>query len=239
MRALEDRAKLRWHLDIVAHPPTHAWALALYRAGEHHPETVTDYFPHEAVRADWPELAEQLKRHAGDERRHAALYARAIERMGEPLHEVADADVFNHAIRAQTPVSWAIDERDAREVRRVKVAHFLAHAHHLERRVRRSLDYHLEACRRLARAHALAAVERVHADEDRHVRSTLDALTELTSRAERAAILAVHARAERRADRAFSARQTRAFLARLGARVPLSRRLAYAARALIMEHAGV
>ena len=237
MSALERAAKLRWHLDLVGDPALHAWALALYRAGEHHPETVGDYFPHERVRPFWPELADQLKRHAGDERRHAALYSRAIERLGEDVPEVGERDVFNHAIRACTPVSWAIDEGDDREQVRHKVAHFLAHAHCLERRVQRSLDAHVEACARTGRTDVLSVVERVHADEERHVRTTMEALVELTTPAERASIVAVHARAEALADRAFSARQTRAFLARLAHRIPRSRRLAYAASAFWMEHA--
>lgn len=237
MRALEHHAKLRWHLDIVADPAVHAWALALYRAGERHPETVSDYFPHERVRAHWPALADRLKRHAGDERRHAALYDRAIESLGEPAPEIAERDVFNHAIRAWTPVSWAIEERDPREAIRIKVAHFLAHAHHLERRVRRSLDYHVEACARVGRTAVLAVVERVRDDEERHVASTLESLIEMTTARERGAIVALHAGAERGADRAFSARQTRAFLARLGPRIPIGRRALYAASALAMEHA--
>lgn len=241
---LADRAKLRWHLDIVAHPAVHVWALALYRAGEEHPETVSDYFPHQHVRAHWPELAEQLKRHAGDERRHAALYRRAIERLasscGAPSAiEIDERDVFNHAIRAHTPVSWAILDADDRDAVRLKVAHFLAHAHHLERRVQRSLDYHVEACARLGRGEVLAVVERVRADEERHVRTTMDALVELTTPAERASICEVHAGAEARADRAFSARQTRAFVARLGSRIPLSRRLFYAAAAFVQERVHV
>ncbi|UJR78365.1 Hypothetical protein I5071_3920 [Sandaracinus amylolyticus] len=235
---LEHAAKLRWHLDIVDQPAVHAWALALYRAGERHPETVTDYFPHTAVRAHWPELADQLKRHAGDERGHAALYTRAIEKLGEPVHDVDDHDVFNHAIRAHTPVSWAIGEDDERDVIRLKVAHFLAHAHHLEKRVMRSLDYHVEACARRRRDHVLSVVERVHADEARHVRTTMESLVALTTEAERRVIVDLHVRAEAAATSAFSARQTRTFLARLGTRVPLVRRVVYAASAFVMEQSG-
>ncbi|AKF09135.1 hypothetical protein DB32_006284 [Sandaracinus amylolyticus] len=235
---LEHAAKLRWHLDIVDQPAVHAWALALYRAGERHPETVTDYFPHGAVRAWWPELAEQLKRHAGDERGHAALYTRAIERLGEPVHDVDERDVFNHAIRAHTPISWAIHDGDGRDVIRLKVAHFLAHAHHLEKRVMRSLDYHVEACALRRRDHVLSVVERVHADEARHVRTTHDALIALTTEIERRVIVEMHERAEAAATSAFSARQTRTFLARLGSRVPFARRLVYAASAFVMEQSG-
>lgn len=235
MASLEHSAKLRWHMDIVAHPKAHAWGLGLYRAGERHPETVTDYFPHRHAREHWPELADQLKRHAGDERGHVVLYTKAIERMGETVSEVEPADVFNQTIRAQTPVSWAIADDDARDVKRLKLAHFLAHAHQLERRVGRSLDYHLEACARLGRHEVASVVERVHADEARHIRTSFEALSELTTPSERAELIALHARSEARADRAFSVRQVRVFLGLLGRTVPLSRRLFYAASAFVME----
>jgi hypothetical protein len=230
-----DALKLRWHLDLASRPETHAWVLGLYRAGEKHPETVDDYFPWRHAEGRWPELARALKRHAGDERRHVVLYERAIEAMGEPVRELGGLDVFNNAIRAQTPVDWAIapDARD--EERRLRIASFLAHAHHLERRIERSVRYHVEACERLGKREVAEVVARVHADEARHVAYTFEALSELTSRAERERIVETHARAEAAADRAFSARQVRDFLRRYGGRLPWSRRALYSACALLME----
>ncbi|MCC6874982.1 MAG: hypothetical protein IT378_11810 [Sandaracinaceae bacterium] len=232
---LVDAVKLRWHLDLAAHPSTHAWVLNLYRAGEKHPETVTDYFPWRHAEDRWPELARALKRHAGDERKHAVLYARAIEAMGEEVVELEGLDVFNHAIRAETPSSWAIADGDPPERKRLQIANFLAHAGCLERRIARSVAYHLEACEKLGRHDVTGTVERVHADEERHVAYTSEALVELTTASERARITALHVEAEARADRAFSARQVRTFLRRFGPSVPLSRRALYAACALAME----
>ncbi|MBX7191475.1 MAG: hypothetical protein K1X94_05435 [Sandaracinaceae bacterium] len=223
-RSLERALKVRLHTQLAADPRTHAWTLSLYRAGEHHPETVHDYFPHEAARPRWPWLAEQLKRHAGDERRHAALYTRAIRDMGEEPLELDGLDVLNNTIRAQTRATWAIRPEDGPDVVRIRIAHFLAHAHHLEHRVDRSVGFHVEACERVgsARTHSIAEVAaRVQADEVRHISSTLEALTELTTHRERTAILELHESAENAADLAFSSRQLRhlgvAFRDRFGA----------------------
>jgi hypothetical protein len=231
-----DALKRRWHRDLTSHPATHAWVLNLYRAGEKHPETVDDYFPWRQAQDRWPDLSRALKRHAGDERRHVALYERAIERLGETVVELEGLDVFNCAIRAKTPVSWAIADDDPAETKRERLASFLAHAHHLEKRIARSLDYHLEACEQMGANEVLPMVARVHADEHRHAAYTLEALGDLTTRAERNRIVDLHARAEARADRMFSARQVRSFLAAHGSRIPLSRRATYAACAFLMDH---
>lgn len=236
--ALDRVAKRAWHDELVRTPETHAWVLNLYRAGEHHPDTVDDYFPWRAAEPDWPELAHDLKRHAADERGHAALYGRLIERMGGRLEELAGPDVFNHAIRAETVVGWRLGPEDPRPLRRLALAHFLAHAHCLERRVAQSLAYHRAACERAGRTEALAVVARVAADEDRHVASTARGLTELTTCSERGRILSFHADAEARADKAFSARQVRTFLARFPEHGGRIERLAFrlGARAMQVAH---
>lgn len=228
-------AKIRLHQRLVEHPASHAWTLSLYRAGEHHPETVTDYFPHRHAEERWPDLARALRRHAGDERRHAALYQKAILKMEQPVTDFAELDVFNSVIRKHTPLRWSIEPIDSPDEVRRKIAHFLAHAHTLEKRVARSLEYHREACLRLGRAEAFTVVERVLQDETRHVESTREALTELTTRSECEEMLALHARAEANADRDFSARQLRRFISRWGQRLPLAERTFYAMAAFVME----
>ena len=232
---LERAGKIRLHAQIAADPRAHAWTLSLYRAGERHPETVGDYFPCERARERWPELAASMKRHAGDERGHAALYAKAIERMGEQVLEIDDRDVFNVVIRRHTRATWQIEEGDDADTARLKLAHFLAHAHFLEKRVTRSLRYHAEGGARAGRSEVLATVERVLADEERHVAYTREAVLELTTGAEREEVLRVHAEGEARADRAFSARQLRAFLAQHAAAIPRAERLFYALSAFVME----
>jgi hypothetical protein len=237
VKRLVDALKLRWHLDLASHPATHAWVLNLYRAGEKHPETVDDYFPWRHALDRWPELAQQLKRHAGDERKHVALYSRAIETIGEEVVELEGLDVFNRAIRAHTPISWAIREDDSPERKRLQISNFLAHAHHLEKRIARSLDYHLEACARLGKHDVAEQVHRVHADEGRHVSYSWEALREITTFAERERIIALHAEAEAKADRSFSARQVKVFLHTLAPHVPISHRLLWSACAFVMERA--
>lgn len=224
-----DRIKLQWHLDLASTPETHAWVLNLYRAGERYPDTVSDYFPHR-----WapPWLAEDMRLHQGDERRHVTLYSRAIHSLGQEVVELDGHDVFNQVIRDHTPEGFSADEANAEE-KRLRLAHFLMHAHHLEKRVQRSLEYHLEACARLDRKEALFAVEKVHSDEARHVRYTLAAARELLCNTEYDKILHCHREAEAAADRAFSARQVRAFLRRFS--VKWSHRLIYAGCALLMD----
>lgn len=232
---LERLLKIRLHQRLVEHPATHAWTLSLYRAGEHHPETVSDYFPHQHAEERWPDLALALRRHAGDERRHAVLYQKAILKMEQPVTEFDGLDVFNIVIRRHTPLSWAIAKADSPDEVRRKIAHFLAHAHTLEKRVARSLEYHREACLRAGRAEACAVVERVLQDEMRHVASTREALIELTTRSECGDMLALHARAEATADRDFSGRQLRKFISRWGQRLPLAEQTFYAMAAFMME----
>lgn len=233
--ALDRLGKQLWHDELVKTPETHAWVLDLYRAGERHPETVDDYFPWRAAQGAWPELAAELRRHAAEEKGHAHLYARAIRSLGVEPVDLSGLDVFNHAIRAETAVAWQLSEDDPLPLRRLALAHFLAHAHCLERRVARSLELHLRACRR-AHKHGIAeTVERVLADEERHVASTLRGLTELTDTGERARILAFHTDAEAQADKAFSARQVRSFLRRFPRRGARSLRFGFWLGARAME----
>ncbi len=234
---LERAGKVRLHAQLASDPRAHAWTLSLYRAGEKHPETVSDYFPCERAKERWPELAASMKRHAGDERGHAALYAKAIERMGERVLEIDDGDVFNVVIRQHTRASWRIDEADDMDAVRLKLAHFLAHAHHLEKRISGSLRFHHEGCVRAGRDDVRATVERVLADEERHVSYTREAAIELTTHREREDVMRAHAEGESRADRAFSARQLRTLLAQHGGSLPLGDRIFYAASAFVMEQA--
>jgi hypothetical protein len=234
--SLERAAKVRLHAQLAADPRAHAWTLSLYRAGERHPETVADYFPCERARERWPELAASMKRHAGDERGHAALYARAIERMGEPVLEIDDDDVFNVVIRRHTDARWQIEDADDADVVRRKLAHFMAHAHFLEKRIARSLRYHHEGCVRAGRSDVVGTIERVLSDEERHVSYTWEAAMALTTAREREALIRVHADGEARADKAFSARQLRTFVSTHAGSLPRGERFFYAMSAFVMEH---
>ncbi|HYP99706.1 MAG TPA: hypothetical protein VER96_13620 [Polyangiaceae bacterium] len=225
--------KRSWHRELASSPETHAWVLNLYRAGERHPETVLDYFPAEYV--EDAELATRVRQHRGDERRHVRLYERAIRALGAEVCEPSGLDVFNNAIRHFTPVSFAIEPEMDRDERHERIAHFLAHAHFLEARIARSLEYHLEACAFADAAGAVAVVETVHRDEQRHTSYTREAVQQLVGARRAAEILRLHALAEERAHRSFSARQVRAFLEQFPHAGRRRDRLIFAAGALLME----
>jgi hypothetical protein len=235
MAALVDWAKDRWHRDLVSDPEIHGWALNLYRAGERYPQTVTDYFPVES--APHEALAESLRVHRQDEERHTAMYAHAIRALGQPVVDLDPDDVFNVVIRSYTTVSFTIAEADDAEARRLKVAHFLVHAHTLEKRIARSLEYHVEACGAAAAPAVTRIVEAVLRDEHVHVRYTAASARDLLTRAEAAAAFAHHGHAEARANLAFSARQVRAFARRFVGRSPAHHRQFYRFCGVVMEQA--
>jgi hypothetical protein len=227
--------KQLWHRDLVARPATHAWVLNLYRAGERYPETVADYFP--VPHAPWPELAASFARHRQDEVRHEKMYARAIGRMGEPVVELSGPLVFNQVIRDCTPSPWAVGEGDGADARRLKVAHFCAHAHFLERRIACSLRWHLDACEHARSDHAGAVVAHVLDDEDHHVAYTRDAVAQLVDRRTAERVLDEHRRAEARANLLFSAGAVRACLRTFPRELPAHRRALWRLCALVMEEA--
>jgi hypothetical protein len=226
--------KRQWHRDLVAHPATHAWVLNLYRAGELHPELVDDYFP---ARHAPPDLAADFHRHAKDEHRHVRMYARAVERLGEPIEEMRGDAVFNEVIRACTPAHFRIHDDDPPDVVRLRIAHFCAHAHFLEKRIGRSLVYHLDACEHAGKGGVATVVATVLEDEARHAGYTLAAVHELVDRHTARELLDVHRRGERRANLMFSQIQMRVFLARFRNAVPRRRALAYRVAAFVMEEA--
>jgi hypothetical protein len=205
-----DTVKRRLHREIVADPVLHGLVLNLYLNGERYPHRVDDYFPL-AVAAQWG-LAETMRAHLADEDKHVALYARAIEKLGQPVLELPVGDIFNEVIRSHTPASFAMRTDDDRDTQCLKLAHFLAHAHFLEKRIARSLEYHVEACAHSASPYPHKAVCAVLHDEHHHVRYTREAVTDLLPTRRAGEVLAVHARAERRANVDFSATQMRSLL---------------------------
>ena len=56
-------------------------------------------------------------------------------------------DVFNEVIRSFSRLArFILSKLTARKWRRRKLANFMAHAHHLEKRVAQSFAYHMDAC---------------------------------------------------------------------------------------------
>jgi hypothetical protein len=227
--------KNQWHRDLVADPETHAWVLSLYRAGELHPQTVDDYFPLAA--AEDATLRDAMARHSADEARHVKIYDGAIAKLGRTRTDFDGMDVFNVVIRSETAATFRTDDVASADLRRERLAHFLAHAHFLEKRITRSLEFHLDACARFDRRDVERAVSVVHADEARHTSYTLRAVFDLLPRARALAIVDVHRRGEARANLRFSARQVRAFLERFGPSTKRSHAALYRACAGAMEAA--
>jgi hypothetical protein len=232
--ALSSPLKRLWHRDLASHPVTHAWVLNLYRAGERHPQLVDDYFPVE--HAPWPELGDDLARHREDERRHDRMYTAAIKRLGQPVVDLGGPDVFNVVIRECTPVPFRIDEGASSDSVRASLANFLAHAHFLEKRITRSVGYHAEACDRVG-SPVGSVVTAVLADEERHVRYTREAVTELVGRSEAARVLELHRHAEAKANLLFSAHQIRECLRRFKTEVPRLHQALYRFLELSMQEA--
>lgn len=230
-----DRTKICFHRDLARDPLTHAWVLNLYLNGERYPQTVCDYFQYEF--APTVELAEKLRKHERDEQKHEALFVHALEQIDKPVVILPREDVFNEIVRSFLPGTFHIVETDSKEKRREKLANFMAHAHCLEKRVARSLEYHGEACASVRKEAVAATVEKVCTDELRHVRYTRETIFELLPREQAGAVLDQHRRAEARANLNFSVRQVRAFLHAFGPQLPRYRRILYRLCASVMEGA--
>jgi hypothetical protein len=204
---LIDGIKRRLHRDLVADPVLHGLVLNLYLNGERYPQRVDDYFPIAEV-TDRP-LAAHMRSHVVDEQKHVLLYEKAICRLGQPVLELESGDIFNEVIRSHTPVSFRIEPTDNADARTLKLAHFLAHVHFLEKRVARSLEYHVEACAHADCDYPEKAVSAVLRDEGRHVTYTREAVLQLLPRTLAIDALAQHRAAERRANLDFSSTQLR------------------------------
>jgi hypothetical protein len=230
---LIESIKRRLHRDIVADPVLHARVLNLYLNGEAYPHRVDDYFPVAFVEA--PELASRMRVHMAEEDKHVLLYGRAIEKLGCSVEDLPFACIFNAVIRQHTPAAWAVREDQDRDTRRLHLAHFLAHAHCLEKRVARSLEYHVDACAHAASPYPAKAVSAVLADEHEHVRYTAEAVEELLPRSAALAVWQLHETAEHRANLDFSSSQLKRLLRENKTSWPASRRGFYRACSIAMR----
>src|SRR6185436_8625024 len=116
----------------------------------------------------------------------------------QPVVEIELGDVFNEVIRLFTPGTFHIVDSDPLETRRHKLANFLAHAHHLEKRVARSFGYHIDSCVRCGRQEIAELVARARDDEEGHVRYTRATVFDLLTHQEAQEVMEVHRRAEAR-----------------------------------------
>jgi hypothetical protein len=228
-----DGVKARLHRDIVADPVLHGLVLNLYLNGEQYPHRVCDYFPFAAV--EDPELERVMRAHMADEDKHIALYTRAIEKLGQPVTVQPIEAVFNEVIRRHTPASFALEAGESRDHRRLKLAHFFAHLHFLEKRVARSLEYHLDACAHATSDYPQKVIDAVLRDERRHVRYTREVVSQVLPARHANRVLALHAGAERRANLDFSAHELGRLLREQRSRFPRLRGRLYRACATLLR----
>ena len=233
---LIDGIKRQFHRDMAAHPESHGWVLNLYRGGERYPQRVSDYF--QSCFAPSAELARDIEHHARDEDQHVERFSHALRLRDQAVVEIEMDDIFNQTIRSFTPGTFHIVDADDPDARRRKLANFLAHAHHLEKRIEHSFAYHMDACEAVGQGAIARIVASIHRDEQRHVRYTRQAVVDLLTRREAAAVMDVHRRAEAKANLLFSQRQVRVFVQRFGRLHSRRRRLLYRLCAGIMEGAG-
>ena len=196
--------KRRLHRDICSDPVLHGFVLNLYLNGEEYPHRIDDYFPVWAM-SDKHLLAE-MKSHMRDEDKHVALYRKAIGKIDQPVVEIPLPDVYNEIIRSYTDESFRVDEKDSADQRTLKIANFFAHLHFLEKRIARSLEFHLDGCSMSDSDYTEKAVGIVYADEQHHVDYTRDAVLHLLPQERAKKVLASHKRAEARANLDFSSR---------------------------------
>lgn len=220
-----NQIKKRLHRDIVSDPAAHASILNLYLNGEDYPQRVDDYFPLYAV--DEPELLALMTQHQQDEDKHVKLYAKAIKKLEQPVVRMDMSNIFNDIIRRHTRSSFHIRPADSAQTCQLKLAHFLAHAHFLEKRVTYSLEHHLDACAQAGARYAESAVSAVLADEYRHVSYSKEAVFNLLSSARAKQVLAEHEQAEQNANLDFSATQLRRLVQQHHAALPGFSRLLY------------
>ncbi len=228
-----DGIKMRLHRDIVADPVLHGLVLNLYLNGEQYPHRVCDYFPMAAV--EDPQLEQTMRRHMADEDKHIALYTRAIEKIGQPVLVQPLENIFNSVILRHTPASFTLEAGEARDASRLKLAHFFAHLHFLEKRVARSLEYHLDACAHAVSGYPAKVIDAVLRDERGHVRYTRESVTALLPAREAHRVLGLHARAERRANLDFSAHELGSLVREHAARFPRLRGGTYRACAALLR----
>ncbi len=217
--------KSLWHADLVKDPQIHSWVLNLYRSGEKYPQLVTDYFPWK--HAPWQELRLRMRRHEEEESRHEKIFSNVLRKMGQPLVEFRGENIFNHVVRSYTKVSFKISPKDSADLRRLKLAHFLSHAHCLEKRVLRSLEYHFEACERAGNFMVAKSLRPILRDEAAHVAYTQIAVRDLLPTRRVRPMMKLHREAEAKANLKFSQLQVENFLKTHGGRVSLPRRSLY------------
>lgn len=225
--------KTQLHRDICRDPLLHSLVLNLYLNGEEYPNKVDDYFPMQHL--DNPELVTAMQSHIKDEAKHSAIYRKMISKLGHPVIELEMPDVYNHVIRKHTRCSFKIAPSDSADLKTEKVASFMAHLHFLEKRIARSLKYHLDSCQCSPVKYSENAVAIIQTDESRHEIYTKEAVYDLLPRHRAKKMMALHREAEQQANTEFSAAQLSKLVQHYSHHFPDSRRWIYRWSAKVLE----
>lgn len=225
--------KRRLHRDICRDPVLHGLVLNLYLNGEEYPHRIDDYFPVWAVRDE--HLCSAMRSHMQDEDKHVALYKKAIRKLEQPIVELPLAEVYNEIIRGYTEQSFRVDRKDCADQRTLKIAGFFAHLHYLEKRIARSLEFHLDGCASSPSDYSEKAVGVVYGDETYHVEYTHEAVFHLLPNDRAKRVLTHHRRAEARANLDFSSQQLIRLTKNYADRFPRSRRRIYRYASSLLE----
>jgi hypothetical protein len=225
--------KRRLHRDICSDPVLHGLVLNLYLNGEEFPHRTDDYFPVWAVRDK--DLLSAMQSHMQDEDKHVVLYRKAIAKIGQPIVELPLVEIYNSIICRYTPHSFHIDNRDSVDQRTFKLANFMAHLHFLEKRIARSLEFHLEGCSSSPSDYSEKAVKVVLGDETHHVEYTREAVFHLLPEPSARTVLDEHRRAEARANLDFSSQQLSMLTSQYADRFPRARRRIYRHASSLLE----
>lgn len=222
--------KRQLHRDICSDPVLHGLVLNFYLNGEEYPERVTEYFPGDV---SWnPEIEHLLELHLADEKKHVALYSKALQKLSQPRYELPIPEIYNSVILSMQKPPLPSKSGDHR---RLLLADFFAHLHFLEARIARSLEFHLDGCERSPSRYPSQAVKVVLEDEIRHARYTRDVVSELLPRGEASRVMSRNCDAESRANLLFSSRQLGMLTREYAGRFPAARRRIYRISAELME----
>ncbi|MGI9270719.1 MAG: hypothetical protein ACR2QT_03020 [Woeseiaceae bacterium] len=225
--------KRRLHRDICSDPVLHGLVLNLYLNGEEFPHRADDYFPVWAV--EDADLLSAMQSHMRDEDKHVALYRKAIKKIDQPIVELPIEEIYNSIIRRYTPQSFLINKRDKPDQRTFKLANFLAHLHFLEKRIARSLEFHLEGCSSSPSDYSEKAVGIVFGDETHHVQYTREAVFHLLPSPTAKTVLDEHRQAEARANLDFSSQQLSMLTSNYADHFPRARSRIYRHASALLE----